>query len=281
MSPTTRVAVVTGANRGIGKAIIDRLVATGGQDYGLSGKLVLYAASRSGDTPPTPAAASPSVELRGARLSLTDPRSIDDLVAAIKAEHGGCHMLVNNAGIYYYRENITAAQRKETLDVNYRGTLKVCQAFIPIMHDGGRIVNLSSQSGQLHYFAPHLRTRFLDPDLTLNQLDQLVGEYSDAAAKGDAVQRGWPRMTYFTSKAALNAATRILARDNPRLLINCCCPGWVNTELGGQAGAAPKTPAEGARIPLKLALGDIGGISGRYWANDSVSEKGDGKVQPW
>lgn len=49
-------------------------------------------------------------------------------------------------------------------------------------------------------------------------------------------------MTYFTSKAALNAGTRILARDNPQLLINCCCLGWVSTDLGAQAGSAPKTP---------------------------------------
>jgi carbonyl reductase 1 len=49
-------------------------------------------------------------------------------------------------------------------------------------------------------------------------------------------------MTYFTSKAALNAGTRILARENPQLFINCCCPGWVSTDLGAQAGSAPKTP---------------------------------------
>lgn len=51
-------------------------------------------------------------------------------------------------------------------------------------------------------------------------------------------------MTYFTSKAALNAITMILARDHPGFLINCCCPGWVGTELGNQAGHAPKTVGE-------------------------------------
>lgn len=66
----------------------------------------------------------------------------------------------------------------------------------------------------------------------------------DAVAKGQDVARGWPPMTYFTSKAALNAGTRILARDNPDLLINCCCPGWVSTDLGAQAGTPPKTPGQ-------------------------------------
>ncbi len=48
-------------------------------------------------------------------------------------------------------------------------------------------------------------------------------------------------MTYHVSKAAENDMTMILARDNPEVLINCCCPGWVDTELGTQAGQPPKT----------------------------------------
>ena len=110
----------------------------------------------------------------------------------------------------------------------------------------------------------------------------------------------WPPLAYQVSKAALNAGTRILARDNPDLLINCCCPGWVSTSLGTQAGQPPKSvgeckqntcsPAdtlltmaieEGAKIPLRLAVGDIGQVSGRYWADDSIADKGNGKVQGW
>lgn len=272
MPAVPRVAVVTGANRGIGRAICEFLA----QDQ--TSPLVLYAASRAG-TPPE--FSSPTVDVRPARLSLTDPSSINSLAAAIQAEHGGCDVVINNAGVYYYREKITTQQRRETFDANYRGTLRVCQAFIPIMRPGGRIVNLSSQSGQLHYFAPELRQRFLEPDLTLAQLSDLVAEYNDAAAQGQEVARGWPSMAYFTSKAALNAGTRILARENPHLFINCCCPGWVSTDLGSQAGPPPKTPEEGARVPLHLAFGDIGNVTGRYWANDSVSGKGTGKVQPW
>jgi carbonyl reductase 1 len=86
-------------------------------------------------------------------------------------------------------------------------------------------------------------------------------------------------VAYSFSKAALNAATRLLARENPGLLINSCCPGWVATELGAQAGTPPKTPAEGARIPLHLAFGDIGDKTGQYRANASIAVTGVGKVQ--
>jgi len=137
---------------------------------------VLYAASRAGAVPEytTPT----TVDVRPAQLSLTDTSSIESLVATIKAEHGGCDIVINNAGVYYYRENITAQQRRDTFDANYRGTLRVCQAFIPIMRPSGRIVNLSSQSGQLRYFAPQLRKRFLEPNLTMAQLAYLVAEYN-------------------------------------------------------------------------------------------------------
>ncbi|KAJ5868217.1 hypothetical protein N7534_002770 [Penicillium rubens] len=266
------VAVVTGSNRGIGRAICAALA----QQF--PGPLVLYTASRAGTSfDLTGLAISPAVKLYPARLSLTDQASITALTTMVSKEHQGCDILINNAGLYYFQENITAAQRQETLDVNYRGTLNVCQAFLPIMRNNGRIVNVSSQSGQLKYFDPSLQKRFLDPDLTLTELDALVNEYSQISTLRP--HRAGPPLAYFTSKAALNAATRILAHKNPHLLINCCCPGWVVTSLGAQAGQPPKSIEEGARIPVRLAIDDIGKISGRYWANDSVASTGDGRVQ--
>lgn len=65
------------------------------------------------------------VEIRPAKLSLTDNASIIALRDQILQEHGGCDILINNAGVYYFRENLTPAERKETIRVNYYGTLKV------------------------------------------------------------------------------------------------------------------------------------------------------------
>ena len=75
--------------------------------------------------------------------------------------------------------------------------------------------------------------------------------------------------------------TRILAKENPGLIINACCPGWVKTDMGLLIGRAPKTPEDGAKIPVRLAFGDIGGITGAYWANASVRSKEEGEVQVW
>ena len=108
----------------------------------------------------------------------------------------------------------------------------------------------------------------------------------------------------------------ILARETPEFLINCCCPGWVDTKLGAQAGQPPKTVGkylclhrtlvnfpllgcilkfwvklsqkadiflleEGALIPIRLGFDNIGDISGEFWANDSTNGKGNGKVAMW
>ncbi|KAK4145924.1 uncharacterized protein C8A04DRAFT_26412 [Dichotomopilus funicola] len=283
MAQPTRVAVVTGVNRGIGLAILRKLAS------GSTGPLVVYASTRAGTLPEViiteqqQQQSHPDVKILPAQLSLTEPTSIDALAARVAEEQTTVDVLINNAGVYHYRERISNADRTETLETNYRGTLRLCQAFLPLLarsQSGGRIVNLSSQAGRLRWFAPQLRPRFLAPDLAWEQLDALVREYDSAAnARGDEVQTGWPPMAYAVSKAALNAGTRILARENPGLLINSCCPGWVATDLGGQAGPPPKTPEEGARIPLHLAFGDIGKTSGRYWANDSTAGTGVGKVQ--
>ena len=51
--------------------------------------------------------------------------------------------------------------------------------------------------------------------------------------------------------------------------------------MGVQIGRAPKTPEDGAKIPVRLAFGDIGGVTGKYWANASVRSKEEGEVQEW
>lgn len=63
--------------------------------------------------------------------------------------------------------------------------------------------------------------------------------------KGTESQNGWPRSPYGVSKAAVNAFTAILARQNPGLLINACCPGWVLTDMGRLVGPnPPKSPGK-------------------------------------
>ena len=105
-------------NRGIGLAICQSLVAS------VSSPLVLYAVSRTGsDLGLRPVHAAVSVKY--GPLNLLDSSSITALAARIEEEQSGCDVLINNAGIYHYVMNPTTEQRREMIDVNYRGTLLV------------------------------------------------------------------------------------------------------------------------------------------------------------
>ena len=112
---------------------------------------------------------------------------------------------------------------------------------------------------------------------------------------------GWPQKAYNVSKASINALTAVLARKYRGIAINACCPGWVSTDMGRMVGSSPsKAPGmrqastaidnklirfifqgDGATIPIRLAFSNIGQVTGRYWANPSVSGRGEGQVMEW
>ena len=276
------VAVVTGSNRGIGLAIVTQLAQCRSPT-----PLLIYATSRSGaDLGIT---ASASNEVRYAPLDITRADSIDGLVARLDR----VDILVNNAGVNLDAD-YSAANAERTFAVNYRGTLAACRAFLRVMPsngDGGpsgsssssRIVNVTSGACQLGNYASAIQQRFRSAGMTLGALDALAREYLEAVRAGREEESGWRHVgaSYSVSKSCVTALTAVLAREHPGVLINCCCPGWVRTDMGGQVGEGGKSPEEGARIPVRLAIGDIGNVSGRYWANDGVQNTGSGEVQDW
>ena len=270
----TKTIVVTGANRGIGKAICSTLLS-----HSECPSLILYATSRKGE----------DLELKTDKqhrviyhqLDISKQDSIDQLVSSIKETDNPVDALINNGGTNLDQQ-FNHENAKTTLDVNYRGTLAVCKAFLPLMRpNSGRIVNVSSTGSMLDNYSPDMQRRFRNVK-SLDELEYLAQEYETAVKAGKDAAAGFPSgRAYGVSKACMNAFTKILATENEGLAINCCCPGWVDTDMGNQIGRPPKTPEDGAKIPVRLAVGNIDGVSGKYWGNDSVRSREDGKVQPW
>lgn len=172
--------------------------------------------------------------VRGTDLEITDDGSIARLLDAIREHEGRLDTLVNNAGLVGgYRERaaeVDLDQVRSVLEINLLGAWALTQAALPLLRQSPapRIVNLSSGMGQL---------------------DEMGG---GAAA-------------YRTSKAALNALTRVLANEEggSGLLVNTMCPGWVKTDLGGPG--APRTIEEGADTAIWLATLPDDGPSGGFF----------------
>jgi len=93
--------------------------------------------------------------------------------------------------------------------------------------------------------------------------------------EGKYADNGWPKTTYGVSKVGLSMYTRILARDNKTkgVLINCCCPGWVRTDMAGPK--ATKSPEEGAETPVYLCFiadDGKGGPTGKFYIDKQIKD---------
>ncbi|CAN6249482.1 unnamed protein product, partial [Urochloa humidicola] len=133
----------------------------------------------------------------------------------------------------------TYSTAKEGLQTNYYGTKHVTEALLPLLQSSsdGRIVNVSSGFGQLRYFRSEaLKQELNDADnLTEERLDELLVTFlKDFEAGACALEaRGWPGelASYKVAKAAMNAYSRITARMQPGLRVNCAHPGYVKTDM--------------------------------------------------
>lgn len=205
---TTKVAVVTGANKGIGFGIVRGLckrfngaVYLTSRDVG-RGKKAVADLEKEGLSP------------KYHQLDVTDPKSIETFRDYIKKTYGGIDILVNNAAIAFKADATepVAVQAEETCFVNYFSLVSVCNILFPILRDGARVVNVSSSTGHLSRIpSESLQKRLKDPSLTVEQLSALIQQYVEAAKQGTHAAE-WGNSSYAVSKVGVSALTRIQQR---------------------------------------------------------------------
>jgi NAD(P)-dependent dehydrogenase (short-subunit alcohol dehydrogenase family) len=222
-----RVALVSGANRGIGLEVVRQLA--------MRGFTTILGAR---DMQKGEEAASPfnqsGLKVIPTQLDITEQQSIEAAKHLVEERFGKLDVLVYNAAILYDEwqraENANLETVREAFETNTLGAWLMCQAFIPLLRKSShaRIVNVSSESGSL----------------------SVMGGGTPA---------------YSVSKAALNALTRMLADElrASHIVVNSVCPGWVATEMGGSD--APRTVEEGAAsIMWAATLPDDGPTGGFF-----------------
>ena len=246
-----QVAVVTGANRGIGKAVARQLRETGFR---------VIATARRADQAD---ALGLELGVEPAILDVTNEQSIAELGEKLAAT--SLDALVNNAGASF--DGFDEGVARRTLAANFFGARNVTQALLPLLATSARIVMVSSGAGALGTLGDPIRRKLGRLDLDDKELLELAEQYPSEVARGVHERRGWPSNAYKVSKALLNAYTRLLAerlRSNPRgILVNAVCPGWVRTDMGGSA--APRPVDQGARGVVWAARLPPGGPSGGFF----------------
>jgi len=202
----------------------------------------------------------------------------------------GVDVLINNAGVNLdqtTKHGIETAT--QTIEVNYNGTCEMTKVLLPLMRRPGhqhlghsRVVNVSSVASKLRSSEYPKSTRQGFQNVTsLTDVDNLRDRYLRSVTERCERENGWPvGRSYNVSKALMNAATQVLATENEDLLINACCPGWLDTDMGSLVGKLSKSARDGTKIPLKLAFGNIK-ESGKYWENPSVFSTADGQIAEW
>jgi NAD(P)-dependent dehydrogenase (short-subunit alcohol dehydrogenase family) len=231
---SARIALITGSNRGIGLEIARQLAAE---------EIAVIIGARD---PAKGAEAAEFLRAGGAEadavaLDVTDQESIESAIDTIEDSFGPIDILINNAAVLIDRPegfdssvfDMDDDTMRLTFETNVLGPARLMKAIVPGMCERGygRVVNVSSQAGQL--------TR---------------------------MSAGYP--AYRISKAALNALTRIVAAevDHPNVLINAMCPGWCRTEMGGRE--AERSPEQGAHTAVWLATRDDCNLTGRFFHDE-------------
>ncbi len=227
-----KIALVTGANKGIGFAVTRELARMGFR---------VFLGARNANAGRAAAARITEGKVTFLEIDVADPESIRRAAEEFSRQTDHLDALVNNAGICLDEDKsaltITPQIFEETLRINTLGPWLVAKAFLPFLQKsvGPRIVNVSSGGGQL-----------------------------------DGGADGWAP-GYCVSKTALNGVTVQLAAALPKFAVNCVCPGWVRTEMGG-AGAT-RSVAEGAAGIVWLAIEAPQDLTGKFFR--------DREVIPW
>ena len=221
-----KIAVVTGANRGIGFAVAKGLLKKGVK--------VIVTSRKEEDGRKAMDELAEHGEAIYHQLDVTDMGSIKRLVAFLEEQFGKLDILINNAGINYdtWQNTVNADldEVRDTIETNLMAPWQIIQEMLPLLRksNGANIVNVSSGAGSL------------------------------ASQTGD-------RPGYSISKLALNGLTLQFSRllKDDKILINSVCPGWVRTDMGGDN--ANRSPDEGAETIIWAALLDQHGPSGGFF----------------
>ena len=262
-----RVVLVTGANKGIGKEIVQKLLESDPNNT------FCVLGCRNEEFPNV---AFTKVDL--------DDASTHESAKQYLEEHmdGRCDVLINNAAVcfndptlYGKVEHTPFEQQADiTVQTNFFGTLSLTRTLLPLLRESSspRIINIASSAGRLSILPSKERQdAFSSKDLQLEELEGYMKEFVADVESGIHQQKGWPNTCYGASKVAIIAMTKVLARDEPKIMVNSVDPGYCATDQNNNQGYLPAE--RGAMTPFLLAtIPDTQFFSGIHWFQEKEIE---------
>jgi NAD(P)-dependent dehydrogenase (short-subunit alcohol dehydrogenase family) len=254
---TARTALVTGANQGLGRALVEALAA------GMAREDRVLLTGRDPERVRAAAAAAPATGARveGRVLDVRDAGAID----ALAQELGEVDIVFSNATARMSPDADPADEVDAVAQTSNVATSRMLRAFAPRLRPGGRLIVVASALGTLDKLEPRARPRFEAASASLDAVDRLVAEWRDAVHAGRAEQEGFGGWLNIPSKVAQVAAVRAVARERRAAdllegrLIAALCPGLIDTDASRPWFAdmsQAQTPAQAAAWPVELVLGE-------------------------
>jgi carbonyl reductase 1 len=258
---SSRIALITGANQGLGRALAEGLAA------GLAphDRVLL-----TGRDPGRVSAAAAEVANGGGAVARVEGRVLDvrdrEAIAALAAELGQVDIVFSNATARMSPQADPVDEVDAVAETSNLATTSVLRAFAPRLRPGGRLIIVASSLGTLDKLDDRVAARFAAAaEEDLDAVDALVADWRRAVHDGRAEQAGYGAWLNIPSKVAQVAAVRALARARraadlaENKLLMALCPGLIDTDASRpwfEDMSAAQSPAEAARWPVKLVLGE-------------------------
>ena len=283
-----KTVLITGANKGIGAEIAKKLLNTKKFRVILACRSEELGSKKAAELIAETGVPETNIMVVG-NFDLNKIESIQNAAALIiknSQDQKPLDVLINNAGMAYELDSTEAKSviAKVTLGVNYFGTKAVTSVFLPLVKNGGRIINVSSRMGLIKDQVKNeelidLFTNAPTKIGTVAKLDEIVNKYISLSDEAKShVEAGFPESAYSFSKLVENALTRIQAASEPETLargitIQSICPGFCHTEFTSYNKNAQRTPEDGAITAAWLASDEseeLAKLNGEFFADDNL-----------